>query len=913
MKRLCVSLAMAVLLGALFSLPASAQLQYFGYVGNGDDDASLNKTYAYTNFAHLSTADNPTDPFVRTRVAAIAQKGLKVTIDLGRVLWCNYDFDGDGNGDGYRQLCYDFVTRWNTWKQSNASILTSDKVLAFAILDEPFARAADMQQYEYAAGMVKAAFPWAKIWMVEAACIIEGTCGDATPFYNYAGSLPNIDWLGLDAYGIHPSTDPTFLNARARLKARFPGKKWLYIMDAYWAPDLHGPALGSVSAMGLVAREWYNVARADSDAVLLGGFLWADTLGDTPGSIGAKSFSCDVLAEHVAIGRAITGKARPQTSLPVGTFSIDTNGVASGWVCDPDATVCEIPRTDLYIDGVFSATPALSVLDTQPQAQCGTGFGYRFRQTLARGTAGHSVTLRAQDLTSGTSTVPSSCAQSPACVWTPHLQYFGYVGAGDDDLGLNQAKGYTNFAQIAAVADVSSTFVRDRVTTMSQKGIKATIDLGKVLWCGSSYTSLCSDYVSRWTTWKQTNASILTSDKVLAFAIRDQPFFNRVNIAQYETAARLVKADFPWAKIFLVEAACAVRGSCNGTSYTGFSQYTGTMPDVDWVGVAEYAIRPATNTSYKSAVQKLKNKFPGKKTLYIMDSYWDAAHAAVFGQSVLRSLAGEWYNVAHDDFDSVLLGAFAWSSLGSGTTTARTFDCNIMQAQVAVGREVTGKVRAQTGPPLGRLEGIFGGNVVGWACDPDGTVCESPQVQLYLGGNPYVYTTFPDRNDYVLSPQCGAGVGMRFRSNQAPSGYRITAVARDLDSASTTTLPSNCLENPACLWYSSYWNAKGYMEDLQDTGTVTGWVCDPDAPQLSTQVKLVANGTVIGVYTANLSNEQAVADECGGGYNHRFQVQLPAWTRGLPVEAYSVDLTSGDFLLPWLCSDPWTDYWSCSW
>ncbi len=70
---------------------------------------------------------------------------------------------------------------------------------------------------------------------------------------------------------------------------------------------------------------------------------------------------------------------------------------------------------------------------------------------------------------------------------------------------------------------------------------------------------------------------------------------------------------------------------------------------------------------------------------------------------------------------------------------------------------------------------------------------------------------------------------------------------------------------------------------------------------------------MIGIYTADLSSEQAVADECGGGNSHRFNVQLPAWTRGYDVQAYSVDLTSGNILIPWLCSDPWTDYWSCTW
>ena len=908
MKRLVLAL---LLLGALLPLSVHAQLQYFGYVGNADDDAGLNKTYAYTNFAHVSTGVDLYDPFVRNRVTAMSQKGLKATIDLGLVLWCDYDLDGDGAGDGYRQLCYDFVSRWNTWKQNNASVLTSDKVLAFSILDEPFARNASMQDFDYAAGMVKAAFPWVKIWMVEAACIIQGTCGDPTPYYNYAGSLPSVDWIGLDAYGIHPATDSTFLNARSALRSRFPTKKWLYVMDGYYDNSVQG-YLGAPTVMGSIAREWYDVARVDPNAVTLGVFLWPDL---PPTGTGSKNFQCSVLAEHVSIGRAITQKTRPQASLPIGTYAVDSNGVVSGWVCDPDAALCEKPATNLYVDGVLTATFGLSGQSMTPQAQCGTGFGYTFQQTLARGTAGHNVTVVATDLTSGSASIPSSCAQNPACVWTPHLSNFGYVGSGDDDLALNQVKGFTNYAYLSTVADVNSTFVRDRVTAMSQKGLKATIDLGNVLWCGSSYTYLCSDYVARWNAWKTTNASILAADKVLAFTIRDEPFHNHANIASYEVAAHMVKTDLPWSKIFLIEAACAVRGNCFGTSEPGFTQYAGTMPDVDWVGVDEYAIHPATNTGFKSAMQKLKLKLPGKKTVYVMDAYWDAGHQAAIGPvSNMAALAREWYNVAHDDLSSVLFGAFLWPSLGSGVTTSRNFACNVMQEHVSIGREVTGKVRAQTGGPTGRLEGVYGGNVVGWACDADGTVCENPAMTLQMG--PYTYgSSFPDRNDYVLSSQCGAGLGQRFRTNlgSGSSGYSITAKARDLDSTTTVTLPSNCLENPACLWYSSSWEAKGYMEDLGVSGNAQGWVCDPDAPQVSTKVKLVAGNTVIGIYTADLSSEQAVANECGGGNNHRFNVQLPAWTAGYAVQAYSVDLTGGDILIPWLCSDPWTDDWSCSW
>src|SRR5258708_2453240 len=319
-----------LLLTVLLSLPAGAEIQYFGYGRGADDDFGLNLTSGFANFAHVSTPSDLASPFVLNRVNALSQRGLKATVDLGLVLWC--DYDGTGS---YRSLCWDWLQRWEIWKQSNAAILMPDKVLAFAILDEPFNRGAIMTDFEAAAQKVKADLPWAKTWLVDCVCVIAGTCSSywlSPGLTGYQGSLPGIDWLGIDGYGIHPQTDPTYQSAVSILKARFPGHSWIYVMDGYWDANIQGQTLAGLSAMGPLADEWYDVARNDSDAILLGVFLWPAK----PGWTTSQQFSCEVLTHHVAIGRDITHKVRPQTAPPIGSFSIDTNGVVSGWACDPD-------------------------------------------------------------------------------------------------------------------------------------------------------------------------------------------------------------------------------------------------------------------------------------------------------------------------------------------------------------------------------------------------------------------------------------------------------------------------------------------------------------------------------------------------------------------------------------------------
>ena len=215
------------------------------------------------------------------------------------------------------------------------------------------------------------------------------------------------------------------------------------------------------------------------------------------------------------------------------------------------------------------------------------------------------------------------------------LQYFGYVGGADDDQALSRTYGYTNFAHISATVNPADTFLRDRVTALAQKGSKAVIDLGLVLWCDyygeqQKWRYLCNDWLSRWNQWKSVNASILTSDKVLAFSIRDEPFNYDVSMTSFEQAAAQVKADLPWAKLYVTEAACVITDdNCGIFPGSGaFNNYHGTLPNIDWIGVDDYAIHPATDPTFQSAVSQMKTRFPGRKWLYTLDGWWSDDHPA---------------------------------------------------------------------------------------------------------------------------------------------------------------------------------------------------------------------------------------------------------------------------------------------
>ena len=393
------------------SLPAAAQLQYFGYV-SADDDPALASTKNYTNFTHVA-ADTPQDYYFLSRVSNINSRGLKVTIDLSGIFFSGTSLRGD------------WQQRWSDWKSYNSSILTSTKVLAVTPYDEPLTHGVSLSDVQTAAAYIKSDtnLSWLKIFWIEAACKVAwDNCGEYpynNAFSNATSSISSIDWIGVDQYYIHPATDSTFLTARSAMKTKYSGKKWIYVADGWWT-DTHAGAFypHDETYMATIADEWYSVAYADTDAVLLGVFLWPNFGGD----LGSQGLPANVLQEHTSIGRTITGKHRGPL---LGTFSINSSGVLTGWVCDSGQAVDELnPQINIMVDGgmytgIYPPFQSSSWVDQQ----CGAAsFSPTTAQELAHGinitlpawTKGKSVTLVGYTVSG---TIASSCPQTPACVW----------------------------------------------------------------------------------------------------------------------------------------------------------------------------------------------------------------------------------------------------------------------------------------------------------------------------------------------------------------------------------------------------------------------------------------------------------------------------------------------------------------
>jgi len=82
----------------------------------------------------------------------------------------------------------------------------------------------------------------------------------------------------------------------------------------------------------------------------------------------------------------------------------------------------------------------------------------------------------------------------------------------------------------------------------------------------------------------------------------------------------------------------------------------------------------------------------------------------------------------------------------------------------------------------------------------------------------------------------------------------------------------------------------GYLDGIDSQGVAIGWTCDRDTPDVSLRVQLSDGTTAVSAEGyANLGSEQAVNDLCGGGWAHRFAIQLPWSTRGRVINAYGLE------------------------
>ena len=284
----------ALVLLTLGAGPSAAQsLQYFGYAGTTSED-TLVTTSGYTNIVYFGATTGPEFIANMDRLTAHKQKAL---FNTAPVVW-DFTFNPP-------VLFSDWQARWDTWTTANSAALIPGRVLAIEPFDEPMNWGIDMKGYEAVCAYIKLTLPWVKILHVDG--LSSSTKGNVDAYIRAGGTLPNVDWIALDAYCIHPGSDAEYLTFVALYKTAFPGRGWFYVVDGFWDAT-HVSALGpDINVMGPIAEEWYQLALTDPDAIGLGVFLWEG--GDTQDWIQSKDFPASVLAAHREVGNSITHRS----------------------------------------------------------------------------------------------------------------------------------------------------------------------------------------------------------------------------------------------------------------------------------------------------------------------------------------------------------------------------------------------------------------------------------------------------------------------------------------------------------------------------------------------------------------------------------------------------------------------------
>lgn len=286
----------------------------------------------------------------------------------------------------------------------------------------------------------------------------------------------------------------------------------------------------------------------------------------------------------------------------------------------------------------------------------------------------------------------------PSRAWSRQQQpikYFGYAGA-ETATDLNRVSPYTNFSYIAASYDTS---IAPQLTALKGKGMRAVIDLGRVLWCPADASNplfttwhLCTtadapggkDYVARWNTWVNTNYQYLNSTYVIAFSVITEHTQRGIPVTDVQTATSLVKQTYYSIPTMLTDNADDIYNA--GMNYQ-------VPNNVDWISTTKYYIEPEFDAKFKQSVNIVKAKKQSwQKMAYVLDGIYGTAHKGI-APTVhdMDAIAQQWYYVASRDPEAILLGVFIWPNIPEEQLTgSANMGTTVLNKHTAIGKAILG-------------------------------------------------------------------------------------------------------------------------------------------------------------------------------------------------------------------------------
>lgn len=453
---------------------------------------------------------------------------------------------------------------------------------------------------------------------------------------------------------------------------------------------------------------------------------------------------------------------------------------------------------------------------------------------------------------------PQSWSQSPQ-----PLKHFGYIGAITDS-DLDRVRSYTDFTYVDGEYGQS---IVNLVTRIKSKGMRAVIDLGRVLWCPQDPADpfgpwhLCStaelSYNTRWNQWVSMNSSVLNDAHVLAFSVIAEPSLRGISTIDVETAVELVKLTRPQIPTLVAE------------SFVSMDPSTFQVPrNADWVGIAGYYMRPNLNGAFKESVRILKlKKQSWQRIAYTMDAFYGESHYAIAPTVAdMDTIAQEWYTIASRDPEAILLAPFLWANLsGEGAIGSVSFPQNVLNKHAAIGAAIlAGKAPTYQG----YFDRIDCQSISGWAWDasqPNTPV----SVDIYDGVEKITTVRANQFRQDLLNANIGNGqhgfsfnTPPRLRDGQSHS---VVIKYSGLDQQLSLSPRSiNCPSAPYVGWV-----------DVADCNSITGWAADRNRPNTSIVVSIFDGTTfVTSVLASDFRSD--VGALLGDNGRHGFAIATPA-------------------------------------
>jgi len=139
--------------------------------------------------------------------------------------------------------------------------------------------------------------------------------------------------------------------------------------------------------------------------------------------------------------------------------------------------------------------------------------------------------------------------------------------------------------------------------------------------------------------------------------------------------------------------------------------------NADWIGIFKYYTHPNLDDGFKESVRVLKlKKYPWQRTAYALDGFYGPSHRAVaLSVADMDTIAQEWYTIASEDPDAILLAPFLWADLPSEEAIgSKSFPQNVLDKHAAIGAAI---LAGRFPKYQGSFERIDCQSVVGWAWD----------------------------------------------------------------------------------------------------------------------------------------------------------------------------------------------------